>query len=271
MAEKRVVILDSGAPVAERLREVKVGDTTGIDVKLQAATGNEVAVNIQYETDKLTSGNDTGLVVNQTNTSSPGVSKALDIQQGTISKAYFNNNGQLWLDPAGAFGATTGIVFGDGDTAIRESADDALEIVTGGTIDIRVDSSGLQIGGLSSGPKLRRVDRGNTSAASFTFQDDTNTGVISMGLDMVGFVAGGVEGIRITEDTGAIVNDLTGVATLITGHTIAGLPTPATGMIARITDGDASLAWGATALNSGAGATPYMVFYNGTNWTIMGK
>jgi len=83
-------------------------------------------------------------------------------------------------------------------------------------------------------------------------------------------IAGGVEGIRITETAGAVVNDLTGVATLITGHTVAGLPTPAAGMIARITDGDSSLAWGATAVNSGAGATPYMVWYNGTNWTILG-
>lgn len=59
---------------------------------------------------------------------------------------------------------------------------------------------------------------------------------------------------------------------LNTGVTIANLPgTPSTGMTARITDGDAALAWGATAVNSGSGATPYLVWYNGSNWTVVGK
>jgi hypothetical protein len=56
------------------------------------------------------------------------------------------------------------------------------------------------------------------------------------------------------------------------GATIANLPgSPTTGQVATITDGDASLAWGATAVNSGAGATKYLVWYNGTNWTVVGK
>jgi hypothetical protein len=54
------------------------------------------------------------------------------------------------------------------------------------------------------------------------------------------------------------------------GYTVAGLPAGTVGQIARITDGDAALAHGATAVNSGAGATPYLVWYNGTNWTILG-
>jgi hypothetical protein len=54
-------------------------------------------------------------------------------------------------------------------------------------------------------------------------------------------------------------------------YTVAGLPAGTVGQIARITDGDAALAWGATAVNSGAGATAYLVWYNGTNWTVMGK
>lgn len=53
--------------------------------------------------------------------------------------------------------------------------------------------------------------------------------------------------------------------------TIAGLPSPVAGMVAYVTDGDSGLAWGATATNSGAGATKYLVWYNGTNWTVAGK
>jgi len=53
--------------------------------------------------------------------------------------------------------------------------------------------------------------------------------------------------------------------------TVATLPTAVSGRFAYITDGDSGLAWGATAVNSGAGATKYFVWYNGTNWTVAGK
>jgi hypothetical protein len=45
------------------------------------------------------------------------------------------------------------------------------------------------------------------------------------------------------------------------------------GRFAHVTDGDAGLAWGDTVTNSGspAGATPYLVWDNGTNWTVAGK
>lgn len=55
------------------------------------------------------------------------------------------------------------------------------------------------------------------------------------------------------------------------GVIIANLPSPVAGMVAYVTDGDSGLAWGATAVNSGSGATKYLVWYNGTNWTVAGK
>ena len=55
------------------------------------------------------------------------------------------------------------------------------------------------------------------------------------------------------------------------GYTVSTLPTGTIGMHAYVTDGDASLAWGATVVNSGSGTTKYMVWFNGTNWTVMGK
>ena len=56
-----------------------------------------------------------------------------------------------------------------------------------------------------------------------------------------------------------------------TGFTISALPaSPAVGMIARVTDGDAGLSNGSTVVNSGAGATPYLVYYTGTNWVVTG-
>ena len=58
---------------------------------------------------------------------------------------------------------------------------------------------------------------------------------------------------------------------LVYDETVATLPaSPSVGMISRVTDGDSGLTFGNTVVNSGAGATPYLVWYNGTNWTVIG-
>ncbi|HZQ13465.1 MAG TPA: hypothetical protein VFB31_11720, partial [Pseudolabrys sp.] len=54
------------------------------------------------------------------------------------------------------------------------------------------------------------------------------------------------------------------------GVTIANLPgTPAEGMVAFVTDGDAGLGNGQTVVNSGAGATHYFVGYKGGAWKVL--
>jgi hypothetical protein len=52
-----------------------------------------------------------------------------------------------------------------------------------------------------------------------------------------------------------------------TAYTVATLPTPATGMIARVTDATAP-AVGTTVV--GGGAAYALVNYNGANWTVIG-
>jgi hypothetical protein len=55
-------------------------------------------------------------------------------------------------------------------------------------------------------------------------------------------------------------------------YTVTTLPTPsAAGAMAYVTDGDSGLAWGDTVVNTGAGATQYAVWFNGSNWTVFGK
>lgn len=54
-----------------------------------------------------------------------------------------------------------------------------------------------------------------------------------------------------------------------TSYTVATLPTPSTGRQAVVTDGTASLAWGAAV--TGGGSTTYLVWYNGSGWKVMGK
>ena len=69
---------------------------------LSAATGNEVAWPLNYTTNKLTSGNDTGLQINMTDTASPGTSYPFEVNVGGDQKfavsgtaalaTYFNDN-----------------------------------------------------------------------------------------------------------------------------------------------------------------------------------
>ena len=64
---------------------------------LNAATGNEVAYTLNYTINKATSGDDTGLLINMTDTASPGTSYLIDAQVGGSSKFNVNNAGNLNL------------------------------------------------------------------------------------------------------------------------------------------------------------------------------
>ena len=54
------------------------------------------------------------------------------------------------------------------------------------------------------------------------------------------------------------------------GYTVATLPSsPAIGAMAYVTDGTAGLAWGATV--TGGHSTKYLVWWNGSAWTVVGE
>lgn len=55
----------------------------------------------------------------------------------------------------------------------------------------------------------------------------------------------------------------------LTPVAVSALPAGSLGRIAVVNDGTAALAWGATV--TGGGAVKYLVWYNGANWTVMGK
>ena len=82
-----------------------------------------------------------------------------------------------------------------------------------------------------------------------------------------------VFGTSPTLTTPTITNPTIDSVLKLKSYTVAGLAalTAALGDTAVVTDGDSSLAWGATVVNSGSGATKYQVWYNGTNWTVVGK
>lgn len=90
MTARRIFTLDAATP---QLRVPATGDTYSAPVTLQAATGNEVAYTFEYTVNKATSGNDTGLLVNQIDSASPGVSLLADFQVGGASKFRFGAAG----------------------------------------------------------------------------------------------------------------------------------------------------------------------------------
>ena len=63
------------------------------NLNLNDATGNEAAFTLNYTTNKATSGDDTGLVVNQTDTASPGSSYLQQWQKGGAVQALMSNDG----------------------------------------------------------------------------------------------------------------------------------------------------------------------------------
>lgn len=67
-------------------------------ITLNQATGNEVALTVNYTVNKATSGNDTGLLVSMTDTASPGTSLPLDVQVGGSSVAWIDNSGNALIN-----------------------------------------------------------------------------------------------------------------------------------------------------------------------------
>ena len=66
-------------------------------ILLDAATGNEIGVDLSYTVNKATSGDDTGILVNKTDTASPGTSLFLDYQVAGVSKFRIDGAGDVML------------------------------------------------------------------------------------------------------------------------------------------------------------------------------
>jgi hypothetical protein len=95
---------------------------------LNAATGNEIAYELNYTTNKATSGNDTGLLLSMTDTASPGTSLLIDAQVDTSTVFSVNESGNL-------------IASGTLSVSGTSSLDNAVTINdTGAAVDFVVES-----------------------------------------------------------------------------------------------------------------------------------
>ncbi len=85
--------------IAGGVEQVRL-DVTGnhtINSLLDEATGNEAALSLNYTANKATSGNDTGLLINKTDTLSPGTSLLLDLQLGGTSMFVVEDDGKVGI------------------------------------------------------------------------------------------------------------------------------------------------------------------------------
>lgn len=103
---------------------------------------------------------------------------------------------------------------------------------------------------------------GTTFGPQFATTSDVDVGLSRIAPLVVG-VGNGTQG-DVSGILAATMINLT--PTTVTGLGLAGT----IGRHAVVTDGDPGLAWGATVVNSGGGTTPYSVWDNGTNWTVVG-
>ena len=188
-----------------------------IDSTLDAATGNEVALDLQYITNKATSGNDTGLVVNQTDTASPGTSYLVDLQSATVSKFSVTNGGAIVGSTITvANGLVTGLITATGNNTTLSMqaraftvADNAIEAVTGTTSN----TSG-QFNGLALQPTYNQTS--GTASNTDLLINRTETAVGSGAQLLADFQVGGTSKLAV-DNTGMVLNTLTAGITADTG------------------------------------------------------
>jgi len=126
--------------------------------------------------------------------------KILNLYNGTV--------GSLVLDQEND-AVTPTLAFGDGDTGFYESADDTIEVSISGSRRWSASSSGI-FNTSARCPFVLFSEQGSATNPVFSLYGDLDTGVGSSGDDALSLIAGGVEGIRITETAGAITTDLIG-------------------------------------------------------------
>lgn len=142
-------------------------------------------------------------------------------------------------------------------TSSRESNIEAMAInyATGKGIAMRLWSDSLVSGATVLGNAKQHL-------ALLDFNEDLNI-IRTNNTNPLIFGVNDVEKARLD-----VAGTLTAVTLKTTPVAFASLPTGAAGMIATINDSNTDV-WGATA--AGGGALTVMIFFNGTNWTVIGK
>lgn len=90
----------------------------------------------------------------------------------------------------------------DLDTGIGTGGADSLALITGGSTRTTINANGLSMGA-SGAASLRNLTASATTPTLVPSKADTDTGAGCAADDQLSLIAGGVEGIRIVEDSGS--------------------------------------------------------------------
>jgi hypothetical protein len=248
-------------------RTISFPDATGT-VGLVAGSSGQVTYNSSGAYAGLGTVTTDGTNVTLTGRFISSLNGAASAPPGTFTGTWFTGGTatttkpQVLIEPAGA----TSTAWSTSGTGLGVNASSGF---TGNLLDLQVNGSQIfrvaQLGGVNYSPGITNT--------SFAVSGTAGT-IASLGTGS-GFIYYGSQGnhrleIR-TNNTARLKLDTVGSVEIATALTVATLPgTPIVGMIARVTDGDSGLTFGNTVVNSGAGATPYLCWYNGTNWTVIG-
>lgn len=103
----------------------------------------------------------------------------------------------------GNHAATPTLAFGDGDTGFYEAVADELFMSFGGTAKWRLKAQAIE--NIATNYSFYILGTaGSATVPVFAFSNDTDTGVGAAAADQLSLIAGGVEGMRIVEASGAI-------------------------------------------------------------------
>ena len=111
--------------------------------------------------------------------------------------------------------ATPTFGFGDGDTGLYESADDTIEVATGGVVRFRINSLGIEgdgSAGFSSFSLMNEVASA-TNPTLVPRSPDYATGIGSSGTGVVNIISGGVTQITTNTNGNHVIDSILDVAT----------------------------------------------------------
>lgn len=124
--------------------------TASTAIALTAATGNEIGLDLSYTVNKVTSGNDTLIFANKTNTASPGTSRFIEFQAATTTQFHVNDQGAVFSQGLlHAEGAATPIVDPQSqflyDTGLNGSVDWGSRVLANNSGSTTVDWNSMTL------------------------------------------------------------------------------------------------------------------------------
>ena len=210
----------------------------------------------------------TGLGVNA---ASGFAGRLFDFQVNGTSKVHYRANDSTLivdasLQPQNITGLAGGFSMDNG--GIRASA---YRFPAGGTVELALERDAANTLAQRNGTAAQtsRVYNTYTSGTNYELGKlEWASNVFRVGTEK-GSGGGTARAVEVhTDSISRLALDTTGSVRVVTALTVATLPgTPAVGMVARVTDATAPVV-GMTV--AGGGAAAALVWYNGTNWSVIG-